>query len=221
MLLSVSHRFLFIHVNKVAGTSVQHALQRFAEQPLRDGRSRLKHRLNLTRDFSKRPYAEHIHASRLQAQLPPAVFDEYFKFAFVRNPWDWLVSSYNYLCSNSIHRHHAQVAAMNSFEEYADFEIKRGKRSQSVFVCDADQVIVEYLGRFETLDDDFATVCRHLNIDAGLPHVNESKHRDYREHYTDKVAEKVAEHWQSDIRLFAYEFDGLKTDAKRNFARVG
>ena len=197
---------------------MQRALLPFAEQPPRDPISKLKNKLNISRDFSKRPYAEHIHASRLREQLPPAVFDEYFKFAFVRNPWDWFVSTYNYLRNTTTHRHHSRVMAMKSFEDYADFEIARGKRSQSVFVCEDDKVIVDYVGRFETLNEDFASVCRCIGTDLVLPHANKTKHRDYREYYTGNVIEKVGDHLRRDIELFGYEFDGLKTGATRDFA---
>ena len=217
MLLSLSHRFVFVHVNKAAGTSVQRALSPFADEAPRDPLSRLKSKLNVTRDYSKRAYSEHIFAIDLREKLPADVYEGFFKFAFVRNPWDWLVSTYNYLCNTPTHRHHQRVLAMKSFSEYANFEIARNKRSQAAFVCDGSDVIVDFVGRFETLADDFATVCRRLGVSAALPHVNKTQHRGYREHYNDALVDIVAEHWQRDIELFGYQFDGLGASPKREF----
>jgi hypothetical protein len=217
MLLSVSHRFIFFHVNKAAGTSVQRALEHFGDRPSDNSLSRLKSKLRLTRDYRKRFYAEHVHASQLRKQMPREVYDEYLKFAFVRNPWDWLASTYHYLCNTPTHRHHRRVTAMTSLAEYVDFEIARGKRSQAAFVCDGDAVIVDFVGRFETLEADFSSVCQQIGIEAALPHANKTEHSDYREYYDDVLIEKVAKHWRRDIDLFAYEFDGLQPSAKRNF----
>ena len=217
MLLSVSHRFIFIHVNKAAGSSMKRALGQLDRQPSRSSLNKLKSKLHLARDYRKRFYPVHTYASQLQRELPAEVYNDFFKFAFVRNPWDWLVSTYNYLRNTPTHRHHRRVLAMKSFAEYAEFEIAHGDRSQAAFVCKNKDVIVDFVGRFETLDDDFAIVCERLGIDVTLPHTNRTCHRDYREHYDDKLAEIVGQHWQKDIRLFGYEFDGLGPEPRREF----
>ncbi len=217
MLLSVSHRFIFIHVNKAAGTSMQRALQLFAHTPPNNALGKLKSKLNLVRDYRERVFGEHATAGQLRQHIPQRVYDEFFKFAFVRNPWDWLASIYHYLCNTPTHRHHQRVVAMASFAAYVDFEIARDKRSQTAFICDDNEIIVDFVGRFETLQDDFSSVCRHIGVEASLPLVNKMDHCDYRELYDDMLIEKVARHWQDDIGLFAYEFDGLKTDVQRKF----
>ena len=217
MLLSVSHRFIFVHVNKAAGSSMKRALEQFDRQPSRSPLNKLKSKLHLARDYRKRFYPVHTYASQLQRELPAEVYNDFFKFAFVRNPWDWLVSTYNYLRNTPTHRHHRRVLAMKSFAEYAEFEIAHGDRSQAAFVCKNKDVIVDFVGRFETLDDDFAIVCERLGIDVALPHTNRTRHGDYREHYDDKLAEIVGQHWRQDIGLFGYDFDGLGPDPKREF----
>ena len=220
MLLSISHRFIFIHVNKAAGTSMLRSLEHLGHKPPRDPFSKLKSKLHLARDYRKRFYSVHTYARQLQKELPREIYDDFFKFAFVRNPWDWLASTYNYLRDTPTHRHHRRVVTMKSFAEYVDFEIVRDKRSQAAFVCsgDSDDVIVDFVGRFETLEEDFGSICQRIGIDASLPHVNKTNHGDYRLHYSDVLIEKVGVHWQRDIGLFDYEFDGLKTGVRRNFS---
>jgi hypothetical protein len=220
MLLSVSHRFIFIHVNKVAGTSVKRALEHLGNKPSRTPLSKLKSKLGLASDYRQRFYPVHTYASQLQQELPQSVFDEFFKFAFVRNPWDWLVSTYHYLGHTPTHRHHRRVAAMTSFAEYVEFEITRDKRSQATFVGNGKDIIVDFVGRYETLEEDFSVVCQRIGVDAPLPHANKVQHRDYRKYYDDALIEKVGEHWRQDIDLFEYEFDGLRPGAERNFTAV-
>ena len=175
-----------------------------------------QHRVRLSSFFiQEHPVTNKEYRRFDRKHVPQEIYDGFFKFAFVRNPWDWLASTYSYLCDTTTHRHHRRVLAMKSLAEYADFEIAREKRSQSVFVCDGDRVIVDFVGRFETLDEDFASVCQRIGVDVSLPHANRTNHRDYRKLYDDALIEKVAAHWQRDISLFGYEFDGLSADAKR------
>lgn len=217
MLLSLSHRFILIHVNKAAGTSMLHALQHVGHRPPGGAIAKIKSKLHLTRDYRRRSYSVHTFARQLRDELPADVYDGFFKFAFVRNPWDWLASTYNYLRSTPSHRHHRRVAAMKSLDEYADFEIARGKRSQAAFVCDGDEVIVDFVGRFESLQEDFETVCQRIGVAVELPHVNRTDHGGYRDQYSDGLIEKVGEHWARDVRLFGYSFDGLGVGVRRKF----
>ncbi|MDH4108866.1 MAG: sulfotransferase family protein [Gammaproteobacteria bacterium] len=218
MLLSISHRFIFVHVNKAAGTSMIAALEQFGHNPPTDPLSKGLAKVGLVRDYRRRYFPVHTTASQLRRQLPAEVWDGFFKFAFVRNPWDWLVSTYHYLGTTKAHRHHRRVSAMGSFGEYVDWEIERARRSQSGFVCEDDGVIVDYIGRFETLADDYEEICRRIGVKAPpLPHVNRTVHRGYREMYDDALIARVAEHWRFDIELFGYEFNGLRADARRNF----
>jgi hypothetical protein len=214
----ISNQFLFIHVDKAAGTSIQRALQPFAGQ--RAG-SRLRRRLvwlgtanrffNLYRALE---FPEHVTALTVKKCLPPDLYSRLFKFAFVRNPWDRLVSRYSYLLRNEDHPRHKFVKAMNGFEDYLDWEIRRGKMSQHDYVCGANGGwLVDFVGYYERLHEDFANVCARLKVDAQLPQANSSSHRNYKTHYTPATREAVAKHFQRDIDLFGYEFDGLPAGA--------
>jgi hypothetical protein len=69
-------------------------------------------------------------------------------------------------------------------------------------------LLVDEIGRYETLRADFARICRHVGIEPLLPHLNRSHHRDYRTYYTERTRALVAEHFRKDIELFGYTFDG-------------
>jgi hypothetical protein len=141
--------------------------------------------------------------------LPAEAYSRLFKFAFVRNPWDRLVSRYSYLLRNENHHRHAFVKKLGNFENYVKWEIARGM-FQHIYVCGADgKLIVDFIGYFERLREDFAQVCVRLNVQAQLPQANTSSHQDYRTYYTPALRDLVAKHFRRDIELFGYDFDGL------------
>jgi hypothetical protein len=215
VLISYTRPFFFIHIDKAAGTSIQDALRPFAD-PVQ--KCRLRRRLTwlggVNRVFGiyrEIEFPEHCHALTIKNCLPASVYDRMFKFAFVRNPWDRLVSRYAYLLRVEKHSRHEFVKKMSGFEEYVEWEIRRGKMHQWEYVCDRQgKLVVDFIGYFENLQEDFAVVCKRLGVDAHLPQANASKHRDYREQYTSALRERVLRAFARDIELFGYEFDGRR-----------
>jgi hypothetical protein len=143
--------------------------------------------------------------------LPPEAYNSLFKFAFVRNPWDRLVSRYAHLLRSKDRRRHSFISGLEKFEDFLRWEIQRDSANQYPYVTDAQgKTIVDFIGHYETLADDFAKVCARLKIQAELPHANVSDHRDYRTYYTPETREFVAKRFKRDVEMFGYDFDGLK-----------
>ncbi len=208
MLLSHSHRFLFVHVIKTGGVSVGEALGRYADFPSRSLWKRVRWRLGLAPRHPLASLPAHATAAELRAVLPAAAFDGYFKFAFVRNPWDWNVSYYHYVRQNRAHRLHALVVRMSGFEEFLAWRVEHAWLLQKSFVADArGGLLVDFVGRFEDLEEDFGKVCAATGVRATLPHLNRSRHPDYRRHYTERTRRLVEEAWAEDVRFFGYQFD--------------
>ena len=151
----------------------------------------------------------HITARELRDELPPGMFDEYFKFSFVRNPWDWQVSIYHYVLQSPENEFHELVRGFRDFAEYLDWRINReGPELLTEFVLsETGEPLVDYIGRYETLAEDFAKVCERIGIASTLPHKNRSAHRDFREYYTPATRALVAEAYREDIEYFGYEFE--------------
>jgi len=78
---------------------------------------------------------------------------------------------------------------------------------------------VDFVGHYETLAQDFLHVNQVLQINAVLPHLNQSEHRDYRTYYNAHTKKLIAEHFHTDIALFDYEFDGYRGGPCRELQR--
>mgnify|MGYP001073672496 CR=1 FL=1 len=211
MLISYSHRFIFVHIYKVAGSSVRRALGEYAHDPNRLLANRLLRRLGMriTLPFHRcKEFPVHMQARDIREELPPKVYDRFYKFAFVRNPWDWQVSLYYFMLQNTWHFQHKLVGSVSGFDEYMEWRVTEDKHLQKDFVTDENGIqIVDFVGRYERLSKDFLHVCRALNIRASLPHVNKSSHGDYRSYYNDRTKRMVEEHFGEDIEFFGYTFD--------------
>lgn len=218
MLLCVKHRFLFVHIAKTGGTSVRASLQ-----PLRRRDpwywpmflcSRFSH-LSGHRIAGKLPrHAKIIAAKEL---LPKEFFDTLFKFAFVRNPWDLQVSSFYHIRRERPH-------LLGGHTEFADFlrwkldperpyqyHLDTSIERQTDYLIDLQgALIVDFIGRYERLEDDFATACKRIGIaPPSLAHKRKAldRRRDYRGYFNDETAELVARHFRRDIELLGYTFD--------------
>lgn len=217
MLISYQHQFIFFHVAKVAGLSIREVLSEYAQEPevfkMRRPPKLLGDRLNPLYEMWE-SVVIHVRARDAKKELPEEVFNKFYKFAFVRNPWDWQVSMYHFLLKETTNIKYELIKSMNSFEEYLEWVIhtdnpypKRATKLQHEMVTDDHgNLIVDFVGRYETLAQDFGHVCQVLNLPTSLPHLNQSGHRDYRSYYNDRTKRMVAEYYQADIELFGYTF---------------
>lgn len=218
MLLSLKYNFLFVHTAKTGGTSVRDALSplRFRDPwyPVQFLCSRLSalsgHRLGIK-------FPRHSKIVAAQEMLPQELFEQLFKFVFVRNPWDLQVSSFHHIRRERPHL----MSHVETFEEFIRWKLDPARPYQyhvdtsidlqSDYVIDLHgKVLVDFIGRYESLHDDFEEACKRIGIKAPeLPHKRQAKDRgkDYRSYYTDELADMVAERFAPDIKLFGYTFD--------------
>jgi hypothetical protein len=216
MLLAYTPAFIFLHVDKVAGSSIQAALVQYSESR---NNSRLRRKLvwlgalnRFAHLHQSLEFPEHVTAATVQRCLPADLYAAAFKFAFVRNPYDRIVSRYAYLVNNVRHRDHGRVIRM-SFEDFIRWEERRNTISQHRYVTDAKgRTIVDFVGRYERLRADFAAVCDRLGLTAELPITNVSGHPDYRTYYTSRTRALVERFCRYDLELFGYDFDGLLSE---------
>ena len=209
MLLSESKRFLFVHVQKTAGTSITGLLAPYALTPPASRWNKIVSDLGLRRDWRRFHFRRHAPLARAERVLPADLFGSLFKFAFVRNPWERLVSWYAYILEDREHRRHRRVGHMADFAAFLQGEAGKRRRSQWWMLQDSmGRLGVDFVGRFESLDHDIAQVCTRLGIEhQPLSRVKTSRHEPYQTFYTPALVDFVARHWAREIEAFGYRFD--------------
>jgi hypothetical protein len=201
-IINVSHKYgcIFIHIPKVAGTSIKKVL--------------------CLPGFGHPPWQYFY-------QAHPQYWQKYRSFTVVRNPWDRLVSAYHYAKMRKSFWHNEarglhpdyQTLRDRSFEDCVSMlKNDRGLLKheswfeQSLWVMGTGplegELMVSTVMRFENLAEDFAGLCAELQIPPRkLPKTNSSKRgRDYRHYYSDSTRRLVGEIYDADIDTFRYTF---------------
>ncbi len=240
-MISREHRCLFVHVPKTAGMSVEHVFIRLLGLTW-ETRAPLLLRANEDPKLGP-PRLAHLTAGEYLScgYLTPAEFAALYKFSFVRNPWDRMVSEYKY----------RGFPVKIDFKTYLFSRLPqpgwtddyRHVMPQYDFLYDeAGTLLVDFVGRFETIQTDFDQVCTRLGLPPmPLPRVNRSLedgqplsfrelrkrvrraiHSREREHtfphytqyYDDESREFVGEMFRKDVATFRYSFgDGAPSSA--------
>ena len=155
----------------------------------------------------------HMFARDIRPLVEPAKWARYFNFAFVRNPWDRLVSWYCMIEqareTNRFGMYVREVApTFQAFVKLATTGMgERTTWNQLDWLVDADgTMLLDFVGRYERLADDMAYVKQQLRLAHDLPHANRSSHQGYRDYYTSETREIVARRFARDIEYFRYAF---------------
>lgn len=212
MLISYRARFLFVHIQKTAGTSLRQALH--AAIPDLQG-------------F----LGTHDRALQAKRHLGEEAYSGYFTAAFVRNPWERLVAWYAMIAQ--WREHHPLwreswklpqprlwryvLENSSSFEEFvlrctAEVDDFDGRKSfcwnqLDYLVDERGRRIVEFIGRYEHFHSDAQRLFDRLGLrDVALPRLNVSSHHHYSAYYSDELADVVRQRYQRDLAAFGYEF---------------
>jgi hypothetical protein len=203
----IYHRYkcIFVHIPKTGGKSVRRAL----------GLGWPGHK-----DISQ--YAE---------ELNPAVFQNYFKFSIVRNPWDRLLSEYNFQKNNSRPKKDklfifdergtkrkfsdwVRTAFANPHrykgEDWAGDVSKHIHRwSPQVDWLSVDgKIAVDFVARLENINEDFPQIGKKIGLPpAKFPRRNGKWHWHYSNYYDKATRELVAEYYARDIEAFGYRYE--------------
>jgi hypothetical protein len=200
MVISTKNKFIFAAYSKTGTTSIENALKIYNNHFMYFYLYlRYRFLLKNTKIF------KHIRPMYLQQILGESQWERYFSFSFVRNPWSRSVSLYFSHRRDPTRRKLAQ-------ESFTDWVLGGGtgpvRKSMYEFICDADgNVIVDFVGRYENLEQDFARICEQAGLPRfELPHLNQSTSGDYRKHYTSETRDIVAGWSRLDIEKFGYDF---------------
>jgi len=176
-MINHEYKVIFVHVIKTGGISVATALK------MRDKQC-------------------HKPADVIRKEVGENMWNDYFKFTFVRNPFDKIVSQYHYGIQ------HCGFPHSRTFNEYIQTWYSGGEISKhSQFHLSYINEKLDFIGRFENLQEDFNIICDKIGIPRKeLPHKNKTKHKHYTEYYDEETKQIVAEKYAKDIEYFNYEF---------------
>ena len=223
----ISHQYksIFVHIPKTAGTSVEHKLGYYQE----DDKRKVDHTtireiepigvISLLKSLSK----NHEYYSRFSfiriaaqqwmkpsAQLSKSQYENYYKFAFVRNPWARVHSWYYNVMKDLNLMKILGVEVGCSFKEYLNLHLNQwGLRPQLYWLVDRrGNIPFDFIGKFENLRGDFSKVCDVLGIEnCELPVTRfDAKKVHYSEMYDDQMKAIVAKKYAEEIALFEYKF---------------
>jgi hypothetical protein len=208
---------VFVHIPKTAGSSIEQVLY-----------PRLSHGgaviseisdTNLFAGWNKEHKFWMHHATMQQINdLYEKDVSEYFKFAFVRNPYERAISDWKFLRGKSNKRWRSKTFLKYLNREGYFERILSNSNDESTridhtypqynFIYDDNgKCLVDFIGKFENLQQDFDTICDKIGIPRQqLPHENKTKHKHYTEYYDDETRSIVAEKYAKDIEYFGYEF---------------
>lgn len=212
MVLSTDPPFLFLHIPKTAGSSIEEVLY----------------------PYSTWGYHMVTHGIALQYKhwLNKDLFDSLFKFGFVRNPWDLQVSCYYYyIVQNKVDMTFDEYIEWKFLGNICDMESRLPKNEpgittdwlrscfyihrtpQTYFMIDEEgNYILDYIGAFEYLQEDFDKITNKIGIEnIVLFHTNASHKRDreksYKEYYNEKTKKIVEDRYYLDLVTFGYQFE--------------
>jgi hypothetical protein len=199
-MISEAYNFLFIHVPKTGGNSIQKILVPFSDDYMVWGDPEAEDRFGIkspTLDIGK-----HSSLADYQRQIDPDRFARYFKVTCVRNPWERCVSYF-------FSPHRGPVTwSPDDFEAFIESSISPHRDYLALAPDDPDPFgNVDMVLSYENLDADFSALCEHIGIGKqALPHLNVSKRNHYRTYYNDHARELVAEKFAAEIARFGYSF---------------
>lgn len=161
---------------------------------------------------------------KLKQRLTSAkIDDDYFKFTFVRNPWDRIASCYRNKIqkrwknnpSPSLKQKGLYFENNNlTLKEFLILLEKKDNRFYNIHWAPQTSLVdmdkMDFIGRFENLEEDWKHVCKKIGIDQlKLPHKLQTKpkNKSYRDYYLDQESiDIVSRIYKKEIELFNYKF---------------
>lgn len=173
-MISHSHKVIFVHVPKVAGQSIEHMFLQALGLDW-EHRESLLLRKKKSNEVGPERLA-HLTAEEYVSlgYIDKALFEDYFKFSFVRNPYQRAFSFYNFLG-------YARIISFRTFvKKVLPQKLKEDDfffRSQYDYLFSKEgTLLVDYVGRLEQIKSDIEKVKDRSGLQGiSLPHANKSK----------------------------------------------
>lgn len=142
----------------------------------------------------------------------PSEYKDYFKFAFVRNPWDRIVSCYFH---KIVTEKSGEFSACfgKSFEFFVDYISKIDIANANPHIKLQVRLIppvhqCDFIGKIDNFEEDFKFVCDAIGIEMrDLGNKHETEHFHYSKYYNKRTRKIIADLYEEDIKTFGFEFE--------------
>jgi len=205
-MISRSKKFIFIHIPKTAGNSIAFALKRFSEDTFywSDG----------TIGEIRSKYNTKKHSTLLRYRKYVRGISRYTTFSVIRNPFDRAISLYFYGLKywHKSDKHLDKEIDIEVLKKILDTQLGR---TQFRYLQAGGFLKVDYLLRFESLNEDFKSICKVLKLDTELPIrlpvTNVGSHKPYQYYYEEcdygyEAFKIVRDKYVKDLDVFGYSY---------------
>jgi hypothetical protein len=206
MIVSTLHKFIFVAIPKTGTHSVRQALREHLGPADMEQVGLFVQRKFPIPELARLQHG-HLSLDQVRPYLNPEDFDSFFKFAFVRNPFDRFVSYCAFMTRAEGHFERDPHMVMRHMIENPPWQHVLFQ-PQHGFVTSADgELLTDAIGRVEEMQKSFDGIAARIGIPTTpLERVNPSSRRNYREYYDDALVAGVARLYSRDLELFGYEF---------------
>lgn len=191
-------KFIFIHIPKTGGTSVKKIL---SEKMIIKG-------FKIKGELVKYNKVTHIGINKEQFKK----YKDYYKFVFVRHPYDWIKSYYNFHLNKSrFYKHFTSKRVKNTINiSFDDWLYKLNNFNQTNFFTDGDTFLVNKVCKLEKFDEDLKFVLEKINVDSNFKSVKMKDSKKFNidtiKTLNDKQKKLVQKICAKDFKLLGYEY---------------
>lgn len=206
MIVSALHKFIFAAIPKTGTHSVRRALREHM------GANDLEQvGLFVQKKFPIPELAQlqhgHLSLQQIQPYLRPEEWQAFFKFAFVRNPFDRFISYCAFMTRAQGDFEQDPKRVMRHFIANPPWAHILFQPQHSFIIGKDGQLLTDQVGRVEEMQQSYDDIAARIGIPtASLERVNTSSRKGYRDYYDRELIDGVAKLYARDLELFGYVF---------------
>tara|TARA_Y100000310_G_scaffold265103_1_gene275976 strand:- start:327 stop:968 length:642 start_codon:yes stop_codon:yes gene_type:complete len=209
MIISHKLKFIFIHIHKCAGTSITKVLDKanvLGPEDIVIGCTKKGEELEKAGGWNG--LDKHSTALEIREAVGEEVWNSYFKFTIVRNPWDRAVSTYHWWLKTKYNGEDGKGDIIRSLGSLGSFEkFVMSKHMYHDNCTDRIGGNLDYVGRFEHVRRSFAYFCGRMGLpDLRLTKNNKTEHDHFSLYYNDETEDRIERIFAKDISAFNYKF---------------